>query len=39
MKSPSVFPVIMQHMPSNGADHDNDEIMCRPIEMVDLRHF
>lgn len=25
LKSPSVFPVIMQHISSNGADHDYDD--------------
>lgn len=38
-KSPWVFPVIVQHMPANGADHDFDEIAWHPIEMIGLRRF
>lgn len=30
-KSPSVFPVIVQHLPANGVDQDYDEIMWHPI--------
>lgn len=30
-KSSSVFPGIVQHMPTNGANHDYDEIMWHPI--------
>lgn len=30
-KSPSVFPGIIQHMPTNDANHDYDEIMWHPI--------
>lgn len=32
MKSQSVFPVIVQYMPVNGAHHDYDEITWCPIE-------
>jgi hypothetical protein len=39
MKSPSVFPGIMQHMPANGSDHDCDKKMWCPIEMIDFRLF
>lgn len=39
MKPPSVFPVIVQHMPVNGADHDYDEIAWHLIEMIGLRYF
>jgi hypothetical protein len=28
---PSLFPVIVQHMPANGDDHVCDEIMWHPI--------
>jgi hypothetical protein len=30
-KSPSVFPIIVQHMPANGVDNDYDEIMWHSI--------
>lgn len=36
-KSPSVFPVIVQHKPGNGVDHDYDEVGWGRIDIMDLR--
>lgn len=38
-RSSLVFPVIVQQVPSNGADHDYSEITWCAIEMIDQRCF
>ena len=39
MKSPSTFPVNVQHMPANGVEQGYDKIGWHPIEMIELRDF
>ena len=38
-RSPSAFPVVLQHIPANGVEQGYAEIGWHPTEMIDRRHF
>jgi hypothetical protein len=38
-RSPSAFPVVIQHKPANGVQPGYDETGWHPTEMIALRHF
>lgn len=38
-RSPSAFPVVMQHILGNGLEQASDTDRMHPIEMIDIRQF